>query len=60
METHQRTIIRAIGWRFVAVVLTIPFTGLSTAILIHVFLTIAHYSYERIWLKINWGKLTNS
>lgn len=56
METHKRTIARTICWRVVATILTIPFTGVSTAIAIHLLLTVAHYFHERIWLKINWGK----
>jgi len=54
-ETQKRTIIRAIMWRFIAILITIPFTGFSTAISLHVFLTIAHYLYERCWLKVKWG-----
>jgi len=57
METHQRTVARIIFWRIIATLLTIPFTGLSTAILIHILLTVTHYIYERIWLKIKWGKI---
>jgi len=57
METHQRTVARIIFWRITATLLTIPFTGLSTAILIHILLTVTHYIYERIWLKIKWGKI---
>ena len=57
METHQRTIARIIFWRIMATLLTVPFTGLSTAILIHILLTVTHYIYERIWLKIKWGKI---
>ena len=57
METHQRTVARIIFWRIIATLLTIPFTGLSTAILIHMLLTVTHYIYERIWLKIKWGKI---
>jgi uncharacterized membrane protein len=57
METHKRTIARTVGWRIIATVMTIPFTGLSTAILIHVTLTIAHYIHERVWLKIKWGQI---
>jgi uncharacterized membrane protein len=56
METHQRTLARTVGWRIVATILTIPFTGLSQAVIIHIVLTFAHYLHERIWLKINWGK----
>jgi uncharacterized membrane protein len=57
METHKRTVLRAISWRVIATLITIPFTGISTAILIHVLLTVAHYFHERIWLKIKWGNL---
>jgi uncharacterized membrane protein len=57
METHIRTIARTVGWRIIATIMTIPFTGLSTAILIHVMLTIAHYIHERVWLKIKWGRI---
>jgi uncharacterized membrane protein len=55
IESHKRTIARAVSWRIVATLITIPFTGLSTAILIHVLLTIAYYIHERSWLKIKWG-----
>jgi uncharacterized membrane protein len=55
-ESHKRTIARTIFWRILATLITIPFTGLSTAILLHVLLTVIHYFYERAWLKINWGK----
>ena len=57
METHKRTIVRTICWRVVATILTIPFTGVSTAVAIHLLLTVAHYFHERVWFKINWGKL---
>jgi uncharacterized membrane protein len=56
-ETHSRTLARTVGWRIIATIMTIPFTGLSTAILIHVILTVAHYIHERVWLKIKWGKV---
>jgi uncharacterized membrane protein len=57
MESHKRTIARTVGWRIIATLLTIPFTGLSTAIFIHILLTVAHYFHERIWLKIKWGRI---
>jgi uncharacterized membrane protein len=57
METHKRTIARAACWRIVAVIMTIPFTGVSTAISIHLLLTIAHYFHERVWLRIKWGTI---
>ena len=55
-ETHKRTIIRAITWRVVATLVTAAWTGLSGAIVINIFMTVAHYIHERIWLKIDWGK----
>ena len=54
-ETHKRTIIRAITWRVVATLVTAAWTGLSGAIIINIFMTVAHYIHERIWLKIDWG-----
>jgi uncharacterized membrane protein len=54
-ETHKRTLVRAVVWRVIATALTVPFTGLSTAVILHIFLTAVHYLHERIWLKIKWG-----
>lgn len=59
-EAHKRTIARTVCWRIIATLITIPITGLSTAILVHVILTVTHYVYERIWLKIKWGKINAS
>jgi uncharacterized membrane protein len=56
MELHKRTIVRAITWRVVATLITAAWTGLSGAIIINIFMTLAHYIHERVWLKINWGK----
>jgi uncharacterized membrane protein len=46
---------RAIVWRLIATALTVPFTGLATAVFLHVLLTVVHYIHERAWLKIKWG-----
>ena len=35
--------------------ITAVWTGITDAILIHIVLTIVHYAFERLWLKINWG-----
>jgi len=56
MEQHRRTIARAISWRVVATLVTAVWTGLSGAIVINIFMTVAHYVHERAWLKINWGR----
>ena len=55
-ESHKRTIVRAISWRIVATLVTAIWTGLSGAIIINVFMTIAHYIHERLWLKLDWEK----
>jgi uncharacterized membrane protein len=59
METHKRTLVRAISWRIVATLVTAIWTGLSGAIVINIFMTVAHYIHERAWLKINWGRTTD-
>jgi uncharacterized membrane protein len=40
-----------------ALLITALWTGLSTAILIHVVLTAVHYAHERLWLIVKWGKI---
>jgi len=57
METKKRTIVRAITYRIVALLITALWTGLSDAIVIHVILTAIHYVMERLWLKIKWGRI---
>lgn len=54
-ETHKRTIVRAITWRIVATLVTAAWTGLSGAIIINIFMTVAYYIHERLWLKLKWG-----
>jgi uncharacterized membrane protein len=56
IEPHKRTIIRAITYRILALLITALWTGISDAIIIHIILTTVHYIHERIWLKIDWGK----
>ena len=60
METHKRTVTRAITYRIVALLITALWTGLASAVLIHLVLTAVHYIHERIWLKINWGKINGT
>jgi uncharacterized membrane protein len=58
-ESHKRTIVRAISWRIVATLVTAAYTGLSGAIIINVWMTLAHYIHERAWLRWSWGKVSN-
>ncbi len=55
-ESHIRTFARAVTWRIVATLVTAAFTGLSGAIIINIWMTVAHYIHERAWLKVKWGK----
>ncbi len=56
MESHKRTLTRAVTWRITATIVTALWTGISSAIAINVVLTILHYIHERAWLKVDWGK----
>lgn len=56
-ETHKRTWARTISYRIVALLITSLWTGLSNAVAIHIVLAIVQYTMERIWLKINWGRI---
>jgi uncharacterized membrane protein len=55
-ETHKRTIVRAVSYRIVALLITALWTGLGDAIVIHLILTAVHYFFERLWLRVKWGK----
>jgi uncharacterized membrane protein len=56
-ESHTRTIARSICWRIVATAITAAYTGISGAIIINIWMTLAHYVHERIWLRVKWGKM---
>jgi len=60
LETHKRTIARAVVWRIIATIITALWTGLSSAILIYVILTVLHYIHERAWLRVKWGKMNDN
>jgi uncharacterized membrane protein len=55
IETHTRTLVRTISYRLVALLITALWTGITDAVLIHIILTLVHYVFERVWLKIQWG-----
>jgi uncharacterized membrane protein len=57
MESHKRTIVRTISYRIIAMLITALWTGLGNAVIIHIVLAIVHYVMERVWLKINWGRI---
>jgi uncharacterized membrane protein len=55
MEQHRRTIVKSIAYRAVSLMVTIPITGLNTAVGLHLLLTVVYFIHERIWSKIKWG-----
>ena len=55
METHTRTIVKSISWRIVATAVTAYFTGLTGAIVINIWMTVAYYIHERMWTRFKWG-----
>ena len=56
-ETHLRTFTRTVAYRITALLITAIWTGLGDAVAIHIVLALVQYVMERIWLKINWGKI---
>lgn len=54
-ESHWRTIVKSISWRIVATAVTAYFTGLTGAIVINIWMTVAYYIHERTWTNIKWG-----
>ena len=54
-ESHLRTIAKSVSWRIVATVVTAVFTGLTGAIIINIWMTVAYYIHERIWTNVKWG-----
>jgi uncharacterized membrane protein len=60
IETHKRTFVRTVTYRIIALFITALWTGLGTAVLIHLVLTAVHYGHERLWLAIKWGEITKA
>jgi uncharacterized membrane protein len=57
-ETHLRTLARTISYRITALLITAIWTGLGNAVVIHIILTLVHYLFERVWLRVKWGLAT--
>jgi len=55
-ETKTRTWARAVSWRLIAMLITIPFAGWQGAIALAIIHTIIFYVHERVWLRVSWGK----
>jgi uncharacterized membrane protein len=55
MELQKRTLVKTVTYRVAAILATIPFTGLTTALSIHIILMLIYYVHERLWTKVRWG-----
>ena len=64
-ESRLRSLVKSLGYRIISIVGTGILTWVITkdiretvliTLIIQVFLVILYYSYERIWVKINWGR----
>ncbi len=54
-ETHWRTVAKSLSWRIVATAVTAYWTGITGAIVINIWMTVAYYIHERVWTKVRWG-----
>lgn len=55
METHSRSIVKAITWRVIATIIAAYWAGWHAAILMNIVQTFAYYIHERVWVNIDWG-----
>ena len=65
MESHKRSVVKAVTWRIIAVIVTSTvayiFTGNSTLSLSIGFVDMAiklgaYYGHERLWDRSSWGR----
>jgi len=42
----------------IALAVTIPIVGLKIALGIQLILLVAYYIHERIWMRVEWGRLS--
>jgi uncharacterized membrane protein len=56
-ETWTRSIVKTLLFKLITTTITACFTGLGKAISIHIILTVVYILYERIWNKVEWGKI---
>lgn len=56
MESHKRTIVKTISFKFFTTTVSAFFMGIGNAIALHALLTVVFYVHERVWDKIEWQK----
>ncbi len=66
METHKRSIVKSLTWRVIGIVLlggiayavTHDWREMSIiTIIFHSVRMVLYYIHERIWLKVDWGRI---
>jgi uncharacterized membrane protein len=66
METHKRSIVKSLVWRIIGVFLlggiayavTHDWKEMSIiTIIFHSVRMVLYYFHERIWLRVNWGRI---
>lgn len=55
-DTLGRTVVKTIFFKIITTSITALFTGIGSAVAIHLILTAVYLIYERVWNKINWGR----
>jgi uncharacterized membrane protein len=53
-ETHQRTLARAMTYRFMALLSSLALAGITNGVIVEVVKTLIYYLLERAWLKLAW------
>lgn len=56
-DSIKRSILKTLLFKIGTTSITALFIGLKGAIIIHLILTVFYLIYERVWNKINWGKI---
>jgi uncharacterized membrane protein len=56
MESQKRTVAKAVTFRLVALLVTVPITGFKVALSLQIILFILYYVHERMWLRVEWGR----
>lgn len=56
-ETWWRSMTKTICFKIITTSITALFMPIGKAILIHLILTLVYLFYERVWNRINWGKI---
>lgn len=52
-----RSVVKTLFFKLITTSITAIFTGVGNAIMIHLILTVVYLVYERIWNKVNWGRI---